>query len=91
MARRTQLSFASFNLYNLNLPGLRIYRDSDGWSQADYDNKIAWASEKVRDLNADVWGFQELWHTDALKKCFRKPGYHPSTSSSHHPVIRGHV
>ena len=36
MAARTRISFASCNLYNINLPGLRIYTDSKGWDEAAY-------------------------------------------------------
>ena len=57
---RTQLSFATFNLYNLNQPGMRIYRDRDGWSQADFNKKLAWSSRQIANLDVDVWAFQEL-------------------------------
>lgn len=67
---RTRISFATCNLFNLNRPGLRIYRDADGWDQAAYDRKVAWTSDVVTRLGADVWGFQELWHKDALNDVF---------------------
>ncbi|SAI73205.1 Uncharacterised protein [Bordetella ansorpii] len=58
---------ATFNLYNLNLPGLPIYdTDKDGWSQAQYDMKIAWTAHQIGLMQADVFGFQELWHAQAL-------------------------
>ena len=74
MASRTQLSFATCNLYNLNEPGLRIYRDSDGWSQAEYDKKIAWMASALESMRSDVFGFQELWHRDSLKAAFAAAG-----------------
>lgn len=74
MAPRTQLSFASFNLFNLNLPGKPIYRDTDGWSQEEYDRKIDWAANILITMPSRVWGFQELWHEDALKAVFEKAG-----------------
>ncbi|HEA20957.1 hypothetical protein LCGC14_0677950 [marine sediment metagenome] len=74
MAARTQISFASFNLYNLNLPGKAIYQDTDGWSQEEYDRKIEWAATILKTMPARVWGFQELWHEDALKAVFEKAG-----------------
>ncbi len=70
MATRTQLSFATCNLYNLNAPGLRIYSDSDGWSQEEYDKKIAWTASVLEKLKSDVYGFQELWHRGALEDAF---------------------
>ena len=72
---RTQLSVATCNLYNLNEPGLRMYRNRNGWSQEEYNKKIDWFSTMLNDISSDVWAFQELWHADSLKNMF--------TSSSH--------
>jgi len=63
---RTRFSVATCNLFNLNRPGLPMYRDPDGWDQAAYDRKIEWTAAQIRRIDADVWGFQELWHQDAL-------------------------
>ncbi|MGD1956088.1 MAG: hypothetical protein ACFBZ9_12800 [Sphingomonadales bacterium] len=38
------ISFGTFNLYNLNEPGLPMYRDRDGWSQAQYYSKVSYTS-----------------------------------------------
>jgi len=62
------LSIATFNLYNLNEPGLALYSDSDGWSAAEHALKISWTSWQLRILNSDVFGFQELWHAESLAK-----------------------
>lgn len=67
---RTQISFASFNLLNLNLAGERIYF-SDGWTQEEYNKKIFWSAANIRQINAHVWGFQELWNKSALEEVFR--------------------
>ena len=74
MPARTKISFATCNLYNLHLPGRRIYRDSGGWSPAEYDAKIDWLSRMLTAVDADCWGFQELWHRDALQAAFQKAG-----------------
>ncbi len=71
---RTRVSFASCNLYNLNRPGLPIYRDRDGWDEAAYERKVDWTAAQVRRLGADVWGFQELWHQVALADVFDAAG-----------------
>lgn len=63
---RTKITFASCNLYNLNLPSMRMYNNTHGWDQDIYDKKIAWTARSMREMPADVWGFQELWHQDAL-------------------------
>jgi len=70
----TKLSLASFNLLNLNLPGRRMYRDPDGWSQDEYDRKVLWTASVLKTLRPRVWGFQELWHEDALEEVFTAAG-----------------
>lgn len=67
---RTQVSFATCNLYNLNEPGLRIYSDENGWSQEEYDKKLSWTAQAITNVQADVWAFQELWHTGSLETVF---------------------
>ena len=74
MARRTRVSFATFNLYNLNLPGMGVYSDRDGWSTGEYGKKLDWSASIIRRLDASVWGFQELWHADALQAVFEASG-----------------
>lgn len=61
----SRLTIATFNLYNLNLPGLRIYTGA-GWTQEQYERKIAWTAHQLKLLAPDVLGVQELWHADAL-------------------------
>jgi hypothetical protein len=76
MANQTQFSVASFNLYNLNIPGERIYRDTDGWDEDLYEGKVIWSASMLNSLGADVWGFQELWHHQALTDVFTRAGLH---------------
>jgi len=61
------ISFATFNLYNLNEPGLAIYTDADGWASAEYERKIVWSGAMLARVVADIIGFQELWHRDSLR------------------------
>ncbi|MEL6129013.1 MAG: endonuclease/exonuclease/phosphatase family protein [Cyanobacteria bacterium J06627_3] len=70
MARRTQFTVATFNLYNINRPGLRVYSDSDGWDKEAYQRKLDWSRRTILEHQADVWGFQELWHAGALEDIF---------------------
>lgn len=67
---RTTLSLSTYNLFNLNEPGLPIYSDSDGWSPEEYQKKIAWTSSMISQLDSDVWAFQELWHKASLERVF---------------------
>ncbi len=74
MAARSKISFATFNLFNINKPGLPVYRDRDGWNQSDYDKKINWTGSVLKKLHSEVWGFQELWHQQALQDSFQSAG-----------------
>lgn len=69
-----ELSFATFNLYNLNEPGLPLYTDKDGWSQEEYELKIAWTVRQLTILKSDVFGFQELWHASSLARALDAAG-----------------
>lgn len=71
MARK-DISIANFNLLNLNLPGQPIY-DDDGWSEAQYDAKIAFSERILDDIDADIIGFQECWDARALAEIFERP------------------
>ncbi len=68
------LSIATFNLFNLNEPGLPIYTDRSGWTQAEYDLKIAWTASQLRILKSDIFGFQELWHSASLERALQSSG-----------------
>jgi hypothetical protein len=71
--RLKQLRIATFNLYNLNQPGLPIYTGK-GWTEEQYDLKIGWTQRAIRQLRADVFGFQELWHAQALSDALEASG-----------------
>lgn len=68
------VSFTTFNLYNLNEPGLPMYDNKDGWPQGIYDRKIAWTARLMQEMQADVFGFQELWHADSLTRALAAAG-----------------
>lgn len=68
------ISFATFNLYNLQLPGQPMYATSRLYTKAEYDAKLAWQAEKLRALDADVIAFQELWSPGALEDLFAAAG-----------------
>jgi len=70
---RSKLSFATFNIKNLQIPDTPMYRGNT-YSEAEYEAKIDWTAWALKKLNADVIGFQELWHPDALKAAFERAG-----------------
>lgn len=70
----SKISIATFNLFNLNEPGRAMYTNTAGWSQAEYDKKIAWTASQIKLLESDVFGFQELWHADSLTNVLNASG-----------------
>lgn len=70
---RSTLKFATFNLYNLQLPGEAMYHGNT-YSQTHYNKKIAWTAAMLQRMDADIIGFQELWHPDALVDAFIEAG-----------------
>lgn len=72
--RQKSISFTSFNLYNLNEPGQRIYFDSDGWDQKTYQRKLNWTARLLDQMSADVIGFQEAWDIRSLKAARNQSG-----------------
>lgn len=90
MAKR-DISFASFNLLNLQLPGVAIYGDTDGWDRGIYDRKIAFTAQTLARLDADVVGLQELWSGDALDAAMAQAGLsdsHTALVPPDHPGTR---
>lgn len=77
------ISFASFNLYNLQLPGRAVYGDTDGWDTSVYERKIAWTGRMLARLAADFIGFQELWAAEALDQVLDQAGL----AGSHEPLV----
>ncbi len=66
------LTIATFNLKNLTLPGETIYFSSKPAYTADeYKAKTKWIGERIKEMDADVIGFQELWKVKALEDCFK--------------------
>lgn len=68
------ISFTTFNLHNLNEPGLPMYKDKEGWSKEDVAKKVKWSADMLKRARADVFGFQELWHNDTLDKVLEAAG-----------------
>ncbi|MGF1476676.1 MAG: endonuclease/exonuclease/phosphatase family protein [Geminicoccaceae bacterium] len=74
MANSRDISFATFNLYNLHLPGEQIYSDRDGWTNDEFERKLDWSARQLIEADADVIGFQECWRREALERIFERAG-----------------
>lgn len=68
------LSLTTFNLLNLNEPGRTMYTSGDAWTVAEVGAKVAWTADMLRLAEADVIGFQELWHPGPLRRALRRAG-----------------
>ena len=69
------LSFATFNLFNLQIPGGLTYANQppfpdDEEGRNRYNQKISWTASQIRRLDAEVIAFQELWAAQALIDVF---------------------
>lgn len=69
-------SLGTFNALNLVLPNVVFYND-ERYTQEEYDKKITWQSEQLRRMNADIVGFQEVFHQEALEHLASASGLYP--------------
>ncbi len=82
-ANRRDLSFATFNLFNLQAVGGLTYGNTppfpdDAEGRAAYARKIEWSAAQLKLLDAEVIGFQELWSAEALREVFQAAGLEDS-------------
>lgn len=75
MANMRDLSFATINLLNLQVPGGITY-DNDPHipdtpeGHGEYQMRLVWLARQVREIEAEVIAFQELWSAQALTDVF---------------------
>jgi endonuclease/exonuclease/phosphatase family metal-dependent hydrolase len=63
----TRFKVGTFNVLNLALPGQATYPNDKLYTQDEYTKKIEWIGGQLQRMGADIVGFQEVWHPDALK------------------------
>jgi predicted extracellular nuclease len=63
-----RFSVATFNLFNLQLPGRPMYPGQAPWTETEFADKIDWTAEQLAGLDADVVGLQELWSREAMER-----------------------
>ena len=69
------LTIATFNLKNLIEAGKKIYTGKKPvYTEEEYSAKIHWIGERLRELDSDIIGFQEVWQVNALLDCFKSAG-----------------
>ena len=65
-----KLNIGTFNLLNLSLPGVEFYRKRS-YDQFTYSKKLSWISNQLEKMNADIIGFQEVFHIEALEELLK--------------------
>jgi predicted extracellular nuclease len=63
-----RFSVATYNLFNLQLPGERMNRGQKPWTEEEFERKVAWTGRQLTDLSADIVGLQELWSREAMER-----------------------
>lgn len=64
----------TFNLFNLVLPNT-IYYDKSKYTPEEYGKKLIWIAGQLDRMEADIIGFQELFHQEALEAAIGKSDY----------------
>jgi predicted extracellular nuclease len=68
---RNSFRIGTFNLCNLALPNTLFY-DKESYSPQDYIKKRDWVAEQLNRMRADIVGFQEVFHEQALQEVLAK-------------------
>ncbi|NJN77636.1 MAG: endonuclease/exonuclease/phosphatase family protein [Saprospiraceae bacterium] len=61
------LKVGTFNAFNLVNPNEKYYGNR-AYSESDFNKKIAWQGQQLDKMKADIVGFQEVFHGQALRK-----------------------
>jgi len=75
---RDYFKVATFNLYNLALAGEQYYNRT--YHEDVYSKKLQWQGEQLCDMNADIVGFQEIFHAAALQELVAETGIYQGAS-----------
>jgi endonuclease/exonuclease/phosphatase family metal-dependent hydrolase len=62
-----EIRFATFNVFNLAPPGVKLYDNLEPSTPEQYEAKLAWTAHQLDLLDADVIGFQEIFSQAALR------------------------
>jgi hypothetical protein len=67
------ISFATFNLHNLQEVGHRVY-GGPPLGESQVRRQVSWIAGMLRQLRADFVGVQELWHPAPLQRALEEAG-----------------
>lgn len=77
---RKYFKVGTFNLLNLALPEERYYNRQ--YRREDYEKKVSWLAYQLKRMNADIVGFQEVFHIAALNNVLEATGIYEKASVS---------
>jgi endonuclease/exonuclease/phosphatase family metal-dependent hydrolase len=67
-----EIRFATFNLFNLAPPGVKLYDNLIAATEAEVEAKLDWTARQIDLLDADVIGFQEVFSQAVLKEALAR-------------------
>ncbi|MDP5169768.1 MAG: endonuclease/exonuclease/phosphatase family protein [Bacteroidia bacterium] len=71
MATQRIIRIGTFNLFNLVLPEHQYHHDRQ-IDRRDYNRKLDWIAAQLDEMKADIVGFQEVFHTEALAEALQR-------------------
>ena len=86
-----RFSVATFNLFNLQLPGRSLNPGQKAWTKTGFARKVSWIARQIGDLDADVVGLQELWHREAMEAVLAKRDLAADYELLAEPADGGHI
>lgn len=69
----------TFNLYNLVLPNVTYY-GSNKYKPEVYEQKKSWIAGQLSRMNADIVGFQEVFHEQALQETLNQVEFYQEST-----------
>jgi hypothetical protein len=70
------IKIGTFNVLNLALPAVPYYDDDPPYSEAEFEQKVSWIGRQLDQMDADLVGFQEVFHEEALREaCLRSSAF----------------
>ncbi|MEQ1662959.1 MAG: endonuclease/exonuclease/phosphatase family protein [Thiobacillus sp.] len=76
------LTLATCNVLNLALPGRSYYANQEPYTAQEYQRKIDWLGDSLKNLNADIVAVQEIWDEAALQEAVKASGLRYRTVKS---------
>jgi predicted extracellular nuclease len=71
-----QLRVGQFNVLNLVRENVKFYGNQK-YSLELLEKKLNWMAHQLQQMNADVVGFEEVFHVDPLERAIKKSGLYP--------------